>query len=250
MAENQQAVVIACAVLREVVRTGIEIPFIFMDYGLHLTPRKMRAAIQEQIDALAAPHLVLIGFGLCGNGLIGLQARHHTLIIPRVDDCVSFFLGSRAAYLREFHAEPATYYITPGWLECGGEPMSEHQKHCDKYGPAKAALISDALYGRYRKVCFVAFSPQDLERYRPRAMRVAEFCRERWRWQYTERVGSDALIRRLLEFGRAAVPAGDLCVTEDFVIIKPGEEVRQEQFLMNETALTEKSGSCTTCTIK
>ncbi len=235
MSENPKTVVIACAVFRDVLRDYIadqSTPVIFMEYGLHLTPRKMRAAIQAQIDALEAPHVVLIGYGLCGNGLVGLKSRCHTLVIPCVDDCVALFLGSRAAYLREFQANPATYYLTPGWLECGGEPRSEHLKCCDKYGEEKASLISDTLYSRYRRACFIAFTPEVLEQYRPRAMQVADFCRERWGWRYIEQVGSDALIRQLLQFGQTGIEAGVPLHTGDFLIIEPGEEVEQAPFML------------------
>lgn len=234
MRDKRQVIVIACAVLREVVGRNIrarDIQTVFMDYGLHLTPRNMVAAIQAQIDALSVPHLVVIGFGLCGNGLVGLQARSHTLVIPRVDDCIALFLGSRTAYLRAFHADPATYYFTPGWLECGGEPMTEYEECCAKYGPRKADLVADAQYRRYRKACLVALAPQDLERYRPRALQVFEFCRGRWGWQYQERTGSDALIQRLLAAGEAGLTSACAQDLSEFVIIRPGEEVQQDQFM-------------------
>jgi hypothetical protein len=253
MPEMQPTAIIACAVFRDVFHNrgaGPDIPIILMDYGLHLTPRKMRAAIQERLDALCAPHCILIGFGLCGNGLAGLKSRQHMLVIPRVDDCISLFLGSRAAYLREFRDNPATYYLTPGWLECGGEPWSEYQKQCARYGADKASLIADALYGRYRKICFVAFTPEEQERYRPRALQVAEFCRERWNWKYEERIGSDALIRKLLEFACAGSAGVAACGSEEFVIIRPGEEVLQEQFMESRSTFQEESGTCTTYTIK
>ena len=123
MAANRQILVIACAVFKEVIPQYIReasTQVVFMEYGLHLTPRKLSAAIQEQIDAQTEPRLVLIGFGLCGNGLIGLKSRRHTLILPRVDDCVALHLGSQADYLAAVQSEPATYYLSPGWLDCGG----------------------------------------------------------------------------------------------------------------------------------
>jgi hypothetical protein len=252
MSESLPTVIICCAVLREAIQSVLgdkSRRVIVMDYGLHLTPQKMRAAIQEQIDGLALPHLVLIGFGLCGNGLVGLKSGSHTLVIPRVDDCVALFFGSRKAYLREFHADPGTYYLTPGWLECHGEPRSEHLKCCEKYGPEKAALITDALYGRYRKACFIALTPEDLEQYRAQAAQVALFCRERWDWQYKEAVGSDAFIRRLLEFARGGISADAHQDPEDFIFIRPGEEVRQQPFML-EASIQEETDPCTTFTIK
>ena len=127
---KQPTIMIACAVLERflsAVHPPLEMRVVFLDYGLHLTPSKMKSAIQDQLDRLAQPHRVLLGYGLCGNGLAGLKARSHTLIIPCVDDCISIFFGSSAAYMQAFRADPATYYLTPGWLECGGEPWSEYR---------------------------------------------------------------------------------------------------------------------------
>jgi hypothetical protein len=251
MSEKQPVLVIACAIFREVLPALVEdgtTSVIFMDYGLHLTPRKMKTAIQAHIDVLSKPHVILIGYGLCGNGLVGLQSRQHTLVIPRVDDCIALFLGSRAAYLQAFQDNPATYYLTPGWLECGGEPWTAYQECSAKYGPDKAAWIADAMYSHYRKLCFVAFTPEELAKYRPRALQIAAFCLERWGWQYEERVGSDALIRRLIHTGAglAATPGSN----GEFVAVEPGQEVRQEPFMLSRTILQEESGTCTTCTIK
>ena len=224
---------IACAVLRDVLdrRKDADVSVVFMDYGLHLTPKKMCGEIQSRIDALKSPHRILIGFGLCGNGLVGLKAGRHTLIIPRVDDCISLFLGSRDEYLRAFEAEPGTYYLTPGWLECGGEPRAEYLKCCEQFGPDKADFVTDSMYRRYRKVCFIALTPEDLGRYRPLALQVADFCRQRWGWQYEERIGSDALIRRLLDFARADRGIASPQDSGEYVIIGPGGEVRMKQFM-------------------
>ncbi len=235
MMDRRQVLVVACATLREAVCrviSGEKMRAVFLDYGLHLTPGKMAAAIQAQIDALPVPHLVLIGFGLCGNGLAGLHARCHTLVIPRVHDCIALFFGSQSAYRSAFQEEPATYYFTPGWLECGGEPMTEYEKCREKYGERKADLVADAQYRRYRKGCLVALTPQDVERYRPRALEVFEFCQKRWHWQYQEITGSDALIQRLLSAaGAADLKSISAQESDEFVIINPGEEVRQDHFM-------------------
>lgn len=246
MQDHQGPVIIACAVLREPIRelaSGAGVEVIVMDYGLHMTPQKMRAAIQEEIDRLALPRLILIGFGLCGNGLVGLKSRNHTLVIPRVDDCVALFLGSRAAFLNEFHRHPATYYLTPGWLECGGEPRSEYLKCCEKYGPEKARLVTDTLFSRYRQACFIALTAADLKKYGPQAKQVADFCRERWGWQYREILGSDVYIRKLFALlnSRSGLDAPE-SLTE-FVIIRPGEEVTQQPFMLQD-AHNETSDLC------
>ena len=120
--------------------------------------------------------------------------------------------------------------------------MSEHEKCRARFGPERADLISDALYGHYRRTCLIAFTPEDLARCRPRAMQVAEFCREHWGWQYQERVGSDALIRRLLD-------ARESRGSRDFLVIDPGGEVRQDMY-MSGPSIQEEAEKCTTYTIK
>ena len=78
----------------------------------------------------------------------------------------------------------------------------------------------------------VAHTPADLVRYRPVAQEVAHFC-ERWGMQYEERLGSDGYVRQLVEIARAL---SDGCKSpngfgRDFLVISPGGEIRQDQFI-------------------
>jgi hypothetical protein len=237
MSDKQRPVaIIACRVLQNIIEGQLlrdcHHRLVFLEYGLHRTPGLMAPAIQEQIDALSEPHRVLIGYGLCGNGVVGLKARQHTLVIPRADDCIALFLGSHQEYLKEFEATPGTYYLTSGWLESGSEPLSEYREYCERFGPEDAGWISDSQYSGYQRLCFVAHSGEDIDAYRPRAMTVADFCRERWGWRYEERLGSDAFLRRLLAHAQDGTEPEQLSqMGGDFVVSPPGSEVRQDQFL-------------------
>jgi hypothetical protein len=130
-------VIIACRVLECLLvphlRNGA-ISAIFMDYGLHRTPEKMAAALREEITGLAAPSVIILGYGLCGNGLVDLKAGVHKLIVPRADDCITLLLGSYRRYIEEFSAEPGTYYLSKGWLESGSHPLGEYRALLEKYG--------------------------------------------------------------------------------------------------------------------
>jgi hypothetical protein len=55
---------------------------------------------------------------------------------------------------------------------------------------------------------------------------VARFCEERWGMRYEERLGSDSFVRCLL-----AAPEELERLGGEFVVISPGGEVRQSQFL-------------------
>jgi len=80
-------------------------------------------------------------------------------------------------------------------------------------------------YQHYQRLLLVASSQADLEKYRPLAQKVARYC-QRCRMRYEEALGSETYPRRLLEAAVAPDRAG-----EDFLLIPPGGQIRQEQFL-------------------
>ncbi len=222
-------VIIACRVLESLIEellNGARPRTIYMDYGLHRLPQTMPATLQAELDALPEPSLVMLGYGLCGNGLLGLQAGPHTLVVPRADDCIALLLGSYETYIEEFNAVPGTYYLTKGWLESGSHPLKEYREYQEKYGQARAEWLMDQQYHNYRRLIFVAHSQAELEEYRPQALEVARFCEERWGMSYEERLGSDSFIRGLL-----AAPESLEQLGSDFLVIPPGSEVRQNRFL-------------------
>lgn len=228
-AKRKPVVILACHVMQSLIQphlSDVSMPVIYMDYGLHIRPEKMAPTLQAQLDALAEPSLVLVGYGLCGNGLHGLKAGRHTLIIPRADDCITILLGSYQAYLQAFQAQPGTYYLTKGWLESGSDPLKEYRAYVEQFGVENADSLIDMMYSRYKILCFVAHTQTDLDEYRPRAREVAEFCAQRWGMIYQERLGSDGLIRRLLEAPHRPDGLG-----EDFVVVPPGGTVDQHMFI-------------------
>jgi hypothetical protein len=231
---NQPLVVIACKVLENMVKALLPdnwaAQIIFMDYGLHRSPRRMTLMLQQAIDSLCEPSLVILGYGLCGKGLAGIEAGDHTLLVPRVDDCIALLLGSHETYMREFEKEPGTYYLSKGWLESGSHPLSEYEENKAKYGHEKAAWIMDQQYGNYSRLVLVTHNRADMDRYRPQAEAVARYCSQ-WGMALEEILGSDQYVRRLIEVAGLMHRADD-----DFVLIPPGGRIRQEQFMRQQVA--------------
>jgi hypothetical protein len=245
MADSLPIVVIACNVfedmLKDVLPPDMPAKVEFFDMALHITPKKMQQTLQEAIDAVETPSLIVLAYGLCGNGLNGIRAGRHVLLIPRVDDCIALMLGSRQAYLEQFRAEPGTYYLGRGWLEAdvtrltasgltdaryGADPLTTYRTYVEQYGPETAAWLMDQLYQHYRRLAFVAHTQAELDKYRPRVQEIARFC-ERWGMRYEEILGSDRYVRRLIEVAAALdqAPVGD-----EFLVIPPGGVIQQEQF--------------------
>ncbi len=197
---------------------------IFFDYALHRVPKNLRSTLQQAIDAIEQPSLIVLGYGLCGNGLHEIRAGKHTLLIPRTDDCIAVILGSYQAYRREFDAQPATYYLSKGWLEGGSTPLMEYNEYLKKYGEKKANWLMETQYHNYKRLALVAQNAADLEKYRPSALEVAAFC-ERWELRYEELLGSDDMLLRLIEIAAGLAQADD-----DFLVVPPSGVLTQGQF--------------------
>jgi hypothetical protein len=234
--EKLPVVVVACQVLQdllaELLPEGLARQVTFMDYGLHQAPGKMAGTLQEVLDDLEQPSLVVLGYGLCGTGLKGLKAGPHTLLVPRVDDCIALLLGSYRDYMREFQAVPGTYYLSKGWLESGSHPLKEYQEYVPRYGEKEAMWLMDQQYQHYERLVLVAHDQADLETYRPQALEIARFC-ARWGMRYEEMLGSDGYVRRMVELAEQLASNGTdaPAAGKDFLVIPPSGKIRQESFM-------------------
>ena len=103
--------------------------------GLHDTPALLREMVGEAIQKVEGryqkgiskylPDAIILGYGLCSNGVVGLQAGKIPLVIPRTDDCMGIFLGSQRRYLDLFHQYPGIYWLNHGWIENAFIPTKE-----------------------------------------------------------------------------------------------------------------------------
>ena len=221
-------VVLACDVLKVLLgkRLPADMPRTWMDITLHNTPKKLAAALQTELDSYDEAKTVLVGYGLCGNGLVGVRSGIHTLVIPRTHDCVAIFLGSHQRYVERFFASANTYYLTKGWLDAKDEPLTDYLDYVRDYDEETADYLVEMKYKHYRKLCMVGFSPEELDSCRPAAMKVADFCRERFGMEYEETIGTTDLIEALVKMP-ARISEGN----DEFVIVPPVGEITMEMFL-------------------
>lgn len=219
--------VIACRVVVEelapFLRQGVEVQT--LDFGLHRRPEGLRAALQEAVDA-AGPGVgaVVLGYGMCSGAVVGLRAGRCPLVVPRVDDCIAIFLGSRAEHRRQLGAEPGTYYLTKGWVEAGDGPFAEYEPMVKRWGEERARRLMGTLLKHYTRLAFIRTGNEaDLGPAREYAGAAAA----RFGLRYDELEGSPELVRRLVDG-----PWDD----EGFVVVPPGETVPFEAFCAAEPA--------------
>jgi hypothetical protein len=213
--------IIACATVMEEMRPLIPegLTHTVFDFGLHITPKKLHNTLQEAIDRADAQYeTIFLGYGLCSLAIAGISARHCTLVIPRVDDCIAIFLGSRDAYLTQFNQQPGTYYLTKGWMEIGDTPFREYDRTLETHGKERADLVYEMMMAQYTRLVFIHTNASDTDSSRNYARTTAA----RFGLAYEEIQGSDRLIRKML-FGPW---------DKELVVVQPGESVTMEQFIL------------------
>ncbi len=217
--DSRRRFVIACATVIEEMLPLLppDVGHHILDFGLHTDPVRLRGEIQKAIDELSGQaDVIILGYGLCSQGVVGLEARDATLVVPRVDDCISIFLGSRSAYRRQSRLEPGTYYLTKGWIEVGDSPFAEFDRMVVKYGRTKADRMITLMLAHYKRLALINTGQYELERYRAYAREEAD----RFGLRYEEIEGSDDLVKRMIDG-----PWDD-----QFVVVPPGEVIRFEHF--------------------
>jgi hypothetical protein len=213
---------IACEVFRDEFEAVAppNIACTYLPQGLHRTPDKMPAAIQEVVDGLPAEtDAVLLGYGLCSNGVVHVTARTAPLVMPKVHDCIALLLGSRERYEAEVSACAGTYYITAGWAKYGTTSLSAYKdEYLPKYGEEDARYIAQECLKHYKRVALINHGAGDVDFGRAHAREFAEV----FNLTYEEIPGDLEYFRRLL--------VGPWPET-DFLRIEPGQSLTAEPFL-------------------
>ena len=215
-----KTVILACQTMRDEVelvlqQLDISYPVVYMESGLHSSPELLHQKVQEQIDALDTADVILMVYGCCGNGLIGIKSTKAKLVIPRIDDCISLLLGS----IKERESIPnvvSTYFITKGWLDPEGNVMWSYREWVERYGEQKALRITKKMLHNYTRFLIIDTGAYNIEIIMPK---IKEFCKT-FTMQYDVTPGSLRLLRLLL-----TGPWGS-----EFIILNPGQETSLSDF--------------------
>jgi hypothetical protein len=200
----------------------------FLPKGLHdLGGKTMAARLQEVVGRTPEGlyDAILLGYGLCGNGLDGLTARHTRLVLPRAHDCIALLMGSRDRYQQYFDSNPGTFYRSTGWLERGkGLQQLTHQTLgleeplealIHKYGEDNGRYLYEEMSryrSRYGKLTFIETG---LEADGNFVAEAAAEAKEKG-WSFERLRGDLAWLRRLV---------GGEWAEAEFVVVNPGQSI-------------------------
>lgn len=197
----------------------------------HDHPEKIHALLQQAVDAAEASadryDFLLLGYGLCGKVLEGLQSRGTPLVVPRVHDCIRLFLGPATGEDNRTGPGKGTMYYIEAWLERNG--VMRERKDLDSIGLGGSFAEYAARYGEENAAYLIEIAGEWMNRYH-RALYVgdpltpldfsAEIRRiaEQRGWQYHSVSGDSTFIRRMV--------CGEWA-EEDFHIVPPWCVIQQ-----------------------
>ncbi len=199
------------------------------DQGLHNAPKNLRARLQAAVDAVEPGECdaILLAYGVCGAGTVGLTARHTPLVLPRAHDCITLYLGSLARYQEEFDAHPGTYWYSQDYLErnptsavalgAASIEISEtvYQSYVEKYGQENADYLMEVMgeWGsHYDRAVFLDTGLTEGASFEALAREQAQ----RRGWTFERIAGDRRLINQLLN--------GDWS-EDEFLVVPPGQHV-------------------------
>lgn len=231
---------IACkALYRELslltARCGSFIDVTYLRQGFHDTPKLLREALQSEIDAIDRGEdvhsynprfgrdfdAILLGYGLCSNGIVGLSSKKYTLVVPRTDDCIALLLGSYATYREYFDRYSGTYWYTPSWIENAYTPSEEMEnallaEYTEKYGEENAKYIIDSelTLANYSRAAYISWDELPFPEYEEYTRRAAK----RHGWDFDKVKGKAELLDDFIN-GRW---------DERFLVVPPGKTIEAD----------------------
>ena len=182
-----------------------------LDKGLHdIGNPGMSEMLQKEIDAVDTQQYdaILLGYGLCNNGIMGLHSPL-PLVIPKAHDCITLLIGSKEGYKRYFDDNPGTYFQSTGWIERGTSSsdnmdsipsqlgIKSYEQYVEEYGEENAKYIIETLgagIGNYSKLAFIDTKVGQTEHYKEQVKADAE----KRGWQYEELCGSTTILLRMM----------------------------------------------------
>jgi uncharacterized protein DUF1638 len=201
----------------------------FLPKGLHdIGMAGMQQRLQSVIDRVDTSRYdaLLIGYGLCNNGIVGLNSRATPLVLPRAHDCITLFLGSKERYLRYFENNPGVFFQTTGWVERGEANGETSQLTVGKklkmkltleeliadYGEDNGCYLWEQLGNPekgYRQITFIEMGIEPDRSFEETAQRKAEARK----WSFAKEQGDMGLFERLVN---------GIWNKSEFLVVPPG----------------------------
>ena len=214
--------ILACSALTYYVRAaqekmGTNYPIIEVDRNIHDRPKLLRSMVEEAIAKFPEDtDTILVAMGACGNCWAGMSF-HGTLVIPRMDDCITILLHTDD----EWHAnlKKAGHFYVIDEEDDHFSLVRMYEAMVERHGEKKAKKIAGMMFGNYTNVDIVDTGVFDCfdEAFVEKIKRDADFIQV----PLAHVEGSNRIMEKLV--------SGDW--DDQFIIVEPGTGIEAGDFL-------------------
>ena len=168
-----ESLIIICEVLKNEVNFIIEkmiksniiksMPeIIYVDSKYHNNPDNLKLKLQEIIDQNKEYERIILLYGQCGNAVLELKSDYSKLVMPKVSDCISLYLGGNDKR-KQIKDSERTYFFSKGYMENDNSLYSEMLKLKEKYGEEDAIDMYKMVICNYKHIGVIDTKAYDLE---------------------------------------------------------------------------------------
>lgn len=210
---------VCCEVFRELIESitlPSDLEVSYLERHLHRVPKRLHAEVQQVLLQEKGYEEIVLGYGLCGNGLNQISGCDCPLIMPRVHDCIPVLYGSKEAYEAMHREKPKTFYYS-----CGMDffTTEDYIASLEKFGAKETKAIYQWMFAGYERILFIHIDHPNNAAKLTEAQKLAAFLE----LPCDEVTGSTAYLQQLL-WG----PWQDEAL---FLKVPPQGEILQEDFL-------------------
>lgn len=221
--KNTEEAIIACGSLFhefESIKTGNN-KIHYLPSDLHRTPSKISTVLQAKINQISHNcGTIILGYGLCANGLLGISAPRQQLILPRVHDCIELFMGFTDRGKSRAGLPTTHYYLTPGNILNNKDPLNIMEKeYVPRMGKNAGEWGMKEELKHYTHFVLITTQRDDMETIRRQAIANANF----FDMKLLEKKSDLEYLKKILN--------GPYDIPGDFIILNPGVTVTQHMFM-------------------
>lgn len=162
---EKDTLLIACGMIQDEINLALKnishiYDVVWMSSELHVNPDFLREELQKKITENQNYSRILLAYGNCGKGLVGIVSEKAELAFLRSEDCIQMLLHKNKG-LKSLRGE--TYFITKGWMMGKKSLKEEYHYAINKYGPKKAEMIMEIMFKNYESLIMIDSGAYDLE---------------------------------------------------------------------------------------
>lgn len=207
--------------LNKVCKDKKDVPKIIeLERGMHNNPKNLHNNLKKLIYENQDVDEIVLTYGLCGNGTVGLMSPKTRLVVPKFDDCISQLLfRDKIGRRNRSEIQKGHLYITRGWTLDQEAILPQCQNILNIYGKDTGKEIVNQIYGAYQTISMIDTGAYDVNELKTYVDKIKEYLDVQ-----TECVcGSTDILEKIIS-GK---------YDDNFIIRNPGEVLEEKMFRIN-----------------